>query len=86
MLGAKIKVPTVDGAVSLSVPAGANTGRQLRLKGKGVPDGKGGARGDQYVHLEVVLPAKPDADLKRFLESWSKEHGYDVRKKAGLES
>jgi DnaJ-class molecular chaperone len=85
VLGAKIKVPTVDGAVSLTIPAGANTGRRLRLKGKGMPAKSGGTRGDQIIHLEVMLPEKPDADLKRFLEEWSKRNAYDVRKKAGFE-
>ena len=85
VLGAKIKVPTVDGAVSLNIPAGANTGRRLRLKGKGMPGKDGGARGDQIIHLEVMLPEKADPDLKRFLEEWSKRNAYDVRKKAGLD-
>ncbi len=84
VLGAKIKVPTVDGAVSLTIPAGANTGRRLRLKSRGM-SGKGGVRGDQIIHLDVMLPDKPDADLKRFLEEWSKRNAYDVRKKAGFE-
>lgn len=85
VLGAKIKVPTVDGAVSLNIPAGANTGRRLRLKGKGMPGKDGGARGDQIIHLDVMLPDKADPDLKRFLEEWSKRNAYDVRKKAGLD-
>lgn len=85
VLGARIKVPTVDGAVSLTIPAGANTGRRLRLKGKGMPEKGGGARGDQIIHLDVMLPEKTDPDLKRFLEEWSKRNAYDVRKKAGLE-
>ncbi len=85
VLGAKIKVPTVDGAVSLTIPTGANTGRRLRLKGKGLPAKGGGARGDQIIHLEVMLPEKIDADLNRFFEEWSKRNAYDVRNKAGFE-
>ena len=53
VLGGKIDVPTIDGAVSFSVPKGSNTGTQLRLKGKGLGPGK---KGDQFVHLKVVLP------------------------------
>jgi DnaJ-class molecular chaperone len=70
VLGAKIKVPTVDGAVMLSVPAGSTSGRVLRLKGKGFT-GKSGARGDQLVTLMVDLPAE-DAELRQFAESWSR--------------
>lgn len=85
VLGSKIGVPTVDGRVTVTVPPGSNTGTRLRLKGKGIPAKTGGDRGNQYVHIEVVLPERPDEDLKTFLRGWSKEHGYDVRKKAGLE-
>jgi DnaJ-class molecular chaperone len=85
VLGSKIAVPTIDGRVTVTVPAGSNTGTRLRLKAKGIPAGSGGGRGNQYVHIEVVLPEKPDEELKSFLDVWSKRHPYDVRKKAGLE-
>jgi DnaJ-class molecular chaperone len=67
-LGAKVRVPTVDGPVMLSVPKGSSSGKVLRLKGKGFT-GKGGARGDQLVTLMVEVP--DDAELARFLEGWS---------------
>ncbi|GIK96837.1 MAG: molecular chaperone DnaJ [Alphaproteobacteria bacterium] len=82
VLGASVTVPTIDGKVSLKIPPGSNTGRTLRLRGKGVP--KGGARGDQYVKLKVVLPDTPDAELTEFAERWGKRNPYDVRGKAGL--
>jgi DnaJ-class molecular chaperone len=65
--GARIQVPTPGGPVALTIPAGANTGKTLRLKGKGVA-----AQGDQLVHLRVVLPETPDEDLKKFVKKWSK--------------
>jgi DnaJ-class molecular chaperone len=68
VLGAKVKVPTVDGAVMLSIPAGSSSGKILRLKGKGF-HAKGGERGDQLVTLMVDIPA--DEDLKNFVEGWS---------------
>lgn len=83
VLGARIRVPTVDGAVTLSVPAGSNTGTTLRLRGKGVQSG-GGRRGDQYVTLKVVLPDEPDEELKAFLAKWSPAHPYDVRGREGM--
>jgi len=79
-LGAKIDVPTIDGPVSMTVPKGANTGTTLRLKGKGIGGPKGGARGNQFVRLNVMLPASLDADLEAFLEHWSQEHPYNPRK------
>ncbi len=86
VLGGRIRVPTIDGPVTLRVPAGSNTGTRLRLKGKGIPPGKsGGVRGDQYVTLKVVLPDKPDDELKSFVREWSRRHPYDVRRKAGME-
>jgi DnaJ-class molecular chaperone len=65
--GARIQVPTPTGPVALTIPAGANTGKTLRLKGKGVA-----AQGDQLVHLHVVLPETPDEDLKKFVKKWSR--------------
>jgi DnaJ-class molecular chaperone len=69
VLGGKVRVPTPSGAVSATIPAWSNTGRQLRLKGKGVPK-KSGTPGDLYVTLRVVLPEKPDDKLKAFVERW----------------
>jgi DnaJ-class molecular chaperone len=63
--GAKIQAPTPSGNVSLTIPAGSNTGKLLRLKGKGVA-----GQGDQFVRLLVVLPETPDEDLKKFVKKW----------------
>lgn len=60
--GAKIRVPTIDGAVELKIPAGSQSGQRMRLKGKGVEDKKTRERGDQYVILQVRYPTEmPDA-------------------------
>lgn len=66
--GAKVKVPTAEGAVMLTVAPGSSSGKVLRLKGKGMSR-KDGTRGDQLVTLEIDLPAE-DADLKARLEGW----------------
>lgn len=82
VLGESIVVPTIHGNVTLKVPANSNSGSTLRLKGKGVPASKAaGAAGDQYVTLRVVLPDSEDAELKKFVEEWSKTHGYNPRHK-----
>lgn len=65
--GARIQVPTASGPVTLTIPEGSNTGKVLRLKGKGVAE-----KGDQFVRLLVMLPEVLDDDLKRFVKKWSK--------------
>jgi DnaJ-class molecular chaperone len=71
VLGAKVKAPTVDGPVMLSVPAGTSSGTVLRLKGKGFT-AKGGQRGDQLVTLMIDVPAG-DEELARFVQGWSRK-------------
>lgn len=74
VLGTKLTVPTVDGEVALTIPAGSNSGTVLRLKGKGLPYPPGKrrlGRGDQYVSLVLVLPPKPDDALKDFVATWA---------------
>ncbi len=66
--GAKVKVPTVEGAVMLTIAPGSGSGKTLRLKGKGFSR-KDGTRGDQLVTLQVELPAD-DQDLAKRLEGW----------------
>ena len=68
VLGGKIRVPTLDGAVEMAIPAGTNSGRVLRLKGKGVHK-KDGSRGDQLVTLMIDLPSD-DAALQQFADGW----------------
>jgi DnaJ-class molecular chaperone len=53
--------------VTLTIPAGSNSGKTLRLKGKGVA-----GQGDQFVRLQVVLPENVDDDLKKFVKKWPK--------------
>jgi DnaJ-class molecular chaperone len=69
VLGARIQAPTPTGPVALRVPRGSNTGRVLRLKGKGVrrPDG---TTGDEFATLKVMLPDRPDPELESFAARW----------------
>ena len=78
-LGAKVPVPTVDGTVMVTVPKAANSGQTLRLKGKGLTSGK--TRGDQLVHLDVMMPETIDGELADFLTGWRERHAYDPRLK-----
>jgi DnaJ-class molecular chaperone len=78
VLGAKVDVPTPTGAVTMTVPKGASSGRVLRLRGKGVPR-VGGGRGDQYVKLAVALPDKPDPELESFVAGWRSGRTHNPR-------
>jgi DnaJ-class molecular chaperone len=78
-LGAKIAVPTISGTVNVTVPKGSDTGTVLRLKGRGIAP-SGGATGDQYVTLKLVLgPHKDDGKLAAFLAEWAPNHPFDPR-------
>lgn len=75
-------VPTLDGPVAMTIPAGANADTTLRLKGRGLPQSQSDADqryGDQYVTLKVVLPAASDTDFSEMVKSWSARNAYDVR-------
>ena len=78
VLGAKVSAPTIDGDVRVTVPAGASSGRVLRLRGRGAK-GRGGVRGDQLIELRIVLPPKIDDDLRAFMETWRAAQGHDPR-------
>ena len=72
-LGAKVEAPTLsEGSVVVTIPPGTSSGRKLRLRGKGVPDRKSGARGDLYVVAKVVVPDAPSADQRQLYEQLSK--------------
>jgi DnaJ-class molecular chaperone len=68
VLGSKVKVPTPEGPVMLTIPKGTTSGKVLRLKGRGFA-GKDGKRGDQLVTAEVDVPAN-DEQLQQFAEKW----------------
>jgi DnaJ-class molecular chaperone len=80
VLGGKVAVPTITGIVSATIPAGTNTGKTLRLKGRGITR-KNGKHGDELVRLTVVMPDRIDDDLKTFAEQWRDKHRYDPRRK-----
>ena len=74
VLGAKVRVPTLDGEVELNLPAGVDTAKSLRLKGKGFQ-----GKGDLYVALRIVLPKGGDADLESLMRFWRDQKPYSVR-------
>ena len=78
--GGKVRVPTVEGPVMLTIAPGSSSGKTLRLKEKGF-SGKGGVRGDQLVTLQIEVPAA-DTDLAERLEGWHDSR--DLRGKLGV--
>jgi DnaJ-class molecular chaperone len=82
VLGAKVEAQTPDGPVTLTVPKGANGGQTLRLKGRGLPTGRAGVRGDLMAKIQIVLPEPPDPLLLAFAETWRAERPYVPRRKS----
>ncbi|QGZ36359.1 DnaJ C-terminal domain-containing protein [Stappia indica] len=78
VLGAKVRVPTLDGAVNLTVAPNAKAGKTMRLKGKGLPNRTGG-RGDLLVTLRIVLPEEGDEELATLMRAWKELRPYRAR-------
>ncbi|HMN66871.1 MAG TPA: DnaJ C-terminal domain-containing protein [Burkholderiaceae bacterium] len=76
-LGATIEVPTPSGRVQVTVPAGSQTGRKLRLKGRGIP---GDPPGSLYLQLEVVLPPADSEKARKLYETMARELAFDPRR------
>jgi curved DNA-binding protein len=62
VLGAEVAVRTLDGTIKLKIPPGSESGRQLRVRGRGLPKGKSGERGDFFVVIEVSIPTRPSPE------------------------
>jgi DnaJ-class molecular chaperone len=82
--GASVRVDTVDGPVDVKVPKGAREGTRLRLRGKGVPRGKEGGRGDQLVEIHIVPPEGADEALAQFMAEWERTHPQNPRRKGAV--
>jgi DnaJ-class molecular chaperone len=81
VLGGKVRVPTLDGAVELAIPAGTNSGRTFRLKGKGFPAKD--APGDLLATVRIMLPEAGDKALDDLMKAWRDAKPYDPRKGIG---
>jgi DnaJ-class molecular chaperone len=77
VLGAKVRVPTLTGAIELSIPKNTSSGRTFRLKGKGLS--KSGAAGDLFVTTRIMLPDGNDAELEALMQKWRDGHPYHPR-------
>jgi len=79
-LGAKIEVPTIDGRALVRIPPGTNSGKNLRLKEKGVPSARSGERGDQYVEIQVIVPPPTDERVRNLMKELEAVAPADPRK------
>ena len=77
-LGAQVEIPTLEGRVTMKVPAGSQTGQKLRLAGKGLPKPGGGA-GDLYAVLSIVVPPSPAEAEKKLYEALREASRFDPR-------
>jgi curved DNA-binding protein len=82
-LGAAVNVVTPDGTVEVNVPAGSQTGRKLRLRGRGIP---GRTPGDFYVTLEVVLPPANDDQARAAYRQMARDLAFDPRATPGADA
>lgn len=81
VLGGKVRVPTLTGAVELSIPKNTSSGRIFRLKGKGLPKA-GATGGDLFVTTRIVLPDGNDAELEALMQKWKDARPYNPRNDA----
>jgi curved DNA-binding protein len=82
-LGSSVPVPTPDGSVEMTIPPGSQTGRKLRLRGRGIPGMQENKPGDFYVVLEVVLPPAADDKARAFYARMADELAFDPRATMG---
>lgn len=78
VLGAKVDVPTMDGTVTLTIPAGSSSGKRLRLRGKGLAKPEGGV-GDLYVEAKVMVPTNVDAKSQELLKQFAAKNPQQPR-------
>ena len=74
-LGGEVEVPTLKGKKTIKIPAGTQTGKTFRLKGKGAPRLRGGSQGDQHVTVKIVTPTKLNDAQKEALLAFAKASG-----------
>jgi len=78
VLGAEVDVPTIDGERKLTIPAGTQSGTSFRMKGLGVPALNSGARGDQFVTVQVLTPTKLSDEQRRLIEQLAELDGEEM--------
>lgn len=83
-MGAELEIPTIDGKVKYTLPAGTQPGTTFRLRGKGIPELRGRGRGDQYVTVRVQVPTSLNSEQKEALRAFAQTMGEDLPEESGL--
>lgn len=83
-MGAELEIPTIDGKVKYTLPAGTQPGTTFRLRGKGIPELRGRDRGDQYVTVRVQVPTSLNSEQKEALRAFAQSMGEDLPEESGL--
>ncbi|MFC1674382.1 DnaJ C-terminal domain-containing protein, partial [Candidatus Omnitrophota bacterium] len=84
ILGSEIEVSTLNGRVRMKIPAGTQSGKVFRLKGKGMPDVHGGSPGDEFIKVDVKIPTDLNSSQRRIIEEFARESGESPGKKESL--
>jgi len=84
ILGGTTQVPTLDGKVSMKIPAGTQSGRVFRLKEKGIPDIHGRGIGDELVRVRVEIPTRLSAKQRELIEAFARASGEDCEKRESI--
>jgi molecular chaperone DnaJ len=85
ILGGEIEVPTLNGKVTMKIPAGTQSGKIFRLKEKGIPDVRGRGVGDELVRVNVEIPARLNSEQRRLMEEFARISGEEVSKEGFAE-
>lgn len=83
-MGAELELPTIDGKVKYTLPAGTQPGTTFRLRGKGIPELRGRGRGDQYVTVRIQVPTSLNSEQKEALRAFAQSMGEDLPEESGL--
>jgi len=82
IIGGEIEVPTLDGKVEMKIPAGTQSGKIFRLRGKGIPDLHGRGVGDELVRVNVEIPTQLNSEQRRIIEEFARASGEEINKES----
>jgi len=77
-LGAKVNVPTLNGPVEMTIPAGTQAGQRMRLRGQGM-NRRGGGKGDEYVKVKIVIPPRLTPGERELFQKLAAESRFNAR-------
>ena len=79
VFGTQVEVPTIDGKAKIKIPAGTQSGKVFRLKGKGFPEVNGYSKGDQLIHVNIWIPQQVSSEEKSMLEKMGHSQNFQPK-------